>query len=449
MRRALGAVAVLGALLALQSTIASATNPSPSPAPCASPGAASTGRTAPASPGRTGCPAPTDPNQALYQQLESRLGGDIATALATEQRVAATLDQFSNTSQLLTDQVSHEEDVISSLEDQIAQLDSQIADTQARVDVEKTQLAAMSVAIYRQPDSFWILIARSGNLQEALVATADAVVAGQHAHALQAKLEADLAKLQADRHARQDDLDRENGTLDLLNANLNALQEVMSEQNDVSSQLDDLVNQIQTAQGQLQNQPPGVTAALAQLLEAQEQDLIQRSYQTAWSQAQVGVGVALVNGHLPVGKPIQGLALSWPLMPFSFTITQPFGPTNVVLEPAYGQYRHFHTGIDIAAPLGSPVMAAADGVVVAVGHGYIGYGNFVVIAHGGGIATLYGHLLQTNVLVGDAVVRGQVIGLEGSSGFSTGPHVHFELRVNNQVVDPMPYLPVPGTGWSG
>ena len=305
----------------------------------------------------------------------------------------------------------------------------------------------MSRAIYRQPDSFWLLIARSGNLREALVATADAVVAGQRAHALQTRLEADLAKLQADRQARQDDLDRESATLQLLSANLSSLQEVMSLQTDVNGQLADLVTQIQTAKDHLQNQPPDVTASLAQLLESQEQDLILRSYETAWAEAQVGTGVALVNHELPVGRPIAGLALSWPMT--HFQITQPFGPSTVVLEPAFGPYKHFHTGIDIAAPLGTTVMAAADGVVVAVGHTTIGYGNYVVIAHGGGIATLYGHLLDTSVKVGDRVVRGQMIGLEGSTGLSTGPHVHFELRVNDQVIDPMPYLPVPGTNWSG
>jgi len=73
----------------------------------------------------------------------------------------------------------------------------------------------------------------------------------------------------------------------------------------------------------------------------------------------------------------------------------------------------------------------------------------VIIAHGGGIETLYGHLLATTVSVGARVIRGQEIGLEGSTGFSTGPHVHFELRKDNQVVDPMPYLPVPGTNWAG
>ncbi|HKC19475.1 MAG TPA: peptidoglycan DD-metalloendopeptidase family protein, partial [Candidatus Dormibacteraeota bacterium] len=423
MRRALAAAALAGAIFAVQASSGFADS-SPSPCPSAASGA------------RTSCSTPpVDPNAAHYAQLETRLGGDIATALATEQRVSATLDQFATTEQVLTDEVTQEEQVISNLEDQIAQLDQQIADTETRIQVEKDQLAAMSRAIYRQPDSFWLLIARSTNLHEALLATADAIVAGQRAHALQTKLEADLAKLQADRQAREDDLNRENATLDLLNANLSSLQEVMGEQTDVGSELGDLITQIQGAKDQLTNQPPSVTDDLAQLLESQMQDLVQRSYETAWSQAEVGVGLAMVNQNLPVGKTIQGLALSWPMA--SFVITQPFGPTSVLLEPPYGPYKHFHTGIDISAALGTPVMAAADGLVVAVGHSDFGYGNYVVIAHGGGIATLYGHLLQTNAKVGDKVVRGQVIGLEGSTGFSTGPHVHFELRVNDQVIDPM------------
>jgi murein DD-endopeptidase MepM/ murein hydrolase activator NlpD len=438
-RRTLAVAGVVGALIALQGSNAFADS-SPSPSPCPTPSAASASRTS--------CPTtPVDPNQAAYTLLESRLGGDIATALATEQRVAATLDQFAGAEQALNDQVAQEEQVISNLQDQIAALDQQISDTEARIEVEKQQLAAVSRAIYRQPDSFWLLIARTSSLHEALLATADAIVAGQRAHALQTKLEADLAKLQADLQARQNDLDRENGTLDLLNANLSSLQEVMSEQTDVSSQLGDLLSQLQVAKDQLTNQPPSVTNDLAQLLESQMQDLVQRSYQTAWAQAQVGVGLAMVNQKLPVGKTIQGLNLSWPMQ--SFVITQPFGPTSVLIEPPYGPYKHFHTGVDISAPLGTPVMAAADGLVVAVGHSNFGYGNFVVIAHGGGIATLYGHLLQTTTNVGDTVVRGQVIGLEGSTGFSTGPHVHFELRVNDQVIDPMPYLPVPGTSWPG
>ncbi len=436
MKRALVASALMTAFVSLQMSTATATTPTP----CPSPSAASDGRV-------TCTAAPVDPNQAAYDLLKTRLGGDIAKALAAEQQLSAVLDQFSATELLLNSEVAREEALIARLEEEIAKLDAQIADTEARIEVEKQQLASMSRAIYRQPDSFWLLIARSGNLREALVATADAVVAGQRAHALQTRLEADLAKLQSDRQAKQADLDRENTTLDLLNANLDSLQEVMRRQSDVSDQLASLIAQIQAAQEHLANQAPEVTAALTQLLEAQEQDLILRSYQNAWTEAQVGIGLAMINGELPVGKTIAGLALSWPMS--HFTITQAFGPSNVLLEPPFGPYKHFHTGIDLAAPLGTPVMAAADGLVVAVGHSSMGYGTYVVIAHGAGIATLYGHLLLTNANVGDRVGRGQLIGLEGSTGLSTGPHVHFELRVNDLAIDPMPYLPVPGTSWSG
>ena len=351
----------------------------------------------------------------------------------------SALNQTSASVLILTDQITREETLIANLQDQIAQLDSQIADTQARIDVEKEQVAAMARAIYRQPDSLWMLIARTGNLSQALQATSDAVVAGQRAHTLQSRLEADLMKLQADRAARQADLDRENATLDRLSTSLSTLNDLLSTQTDITNQVADLITQIQTADNNLQNQAPDVTAALATLLESQEQDLLRQSTQAAWDQAHVGVGLALVTHMLPTGTTVSGLILSWPMA--GGRVTQPFGPSDLLLEPPLGRYAHFHTGIDMAAAFGTTVTAAAAGVVVAVGHSSIGYGNYVVIGHGGGIMTLYGHLLETDVLVGSTVARGQRIGLEGSTGWSTGPHVHFELRVNDSVVDPMPYLP--------
>ena len=425
MKRALAALAIGGALAAVQLANVTATGSSPCP---------STGT---ASASRITCPA----TQAAYDQLESRLGGDLSKALDAQRRLTVALNQSAAQEQLLSDQIAQEQALIANLQDEIAQLDAQISDTEDRIEVEKQQLSVMARAIAREPNSLWLLIARTGNLRDALTATADLVVAGERAHALQAQLEADLAKLQADLQARQNDLDTANAAEDFMTSNMSALEDVMSQQNDTSSQLSDLASQIQDAQTGLQNQPPDVTAALAQLLEAQEQDLIERSYQEAWNQAQVGTGLAMLTHELPLGQAIAGLTLSWPMA--TFQITQAFGPTSFVLEPPLGSYAHFHTGVDMAAPLGTPVMAAADGVVVAVGHTSVGYGNFVIIAHGGGIATLYGHLLATQVLVGDRVARGQQIGREGSTGYSTGPHLHFELRINDQVVDPMPYLPVP------
>jgi murein DD-endopeptidase MepM/ murein hydrolase activator NlpD len=363
----------------------------------------------------------------------------MARAVASAHQLDAALDLTAANLQTLSAEIASEEARIADLEAQIAKLDSQIADTQGRIEVEKAQIASLARAIYRQPDSMLAVIARAGNLHDALVASADLVVAGQHAHALQASLEADLAKLEADRTARLADLDREKGVMAQLSASLATMSNLISEQNDISSQLAALMAQLTGAVAGLTNQPPSVTAALAQLLEQQEQDLIVRAYQAAWSQAQVGAGLAIVTRSLPVGTTLPGLTLSWPMK--GARITQPFGPSTLLLEPPLGAYPHFHTGIDIAAAFGTRVTAAADGVVVAVANTRVGYGNYVIVAHGGAIMTLYAHLLETDVRVGDRVARGQRVGLEGSSGLSTGPHLHFELRVNDQVTDPMPYLP--------
>jgi murein DD-endopeptidase MepM/ murein hydrolase activator NlpD len=98
-----------------------------------------------------------------------------------------------------------------------------------------------------------------------------------------------------------------------------------------------------------------------------------------------------------------------------------------------------HEGIDIAVPTGTPVAAAASGTVITAGW-LGGYGNLVVIDHGNGLATAYGHNSGLAVGVGQSVAQGQVIAYSGSTGHSTGPHVHFEVRVNGSPVDPLGYL---------
>jgi LysM repeat protein len=100
-----------------------------------------------------------------------------------------------------------------------------------------------------------------------------------------------------------------------------------------------------------------------------------------------------------------------------------------------------HLGIDIAAGLGAPVYASDSGVVVTAGWNSSGYGNVIMIDHGNGYSTVYGHLSQINVSLCSPVTQGQVIGLAGSTGNSTGAHLHFEVRLNGQYVDPWYVLP--------
>lgn len=121
-------------------------------------------------------------------------------------------------------------------------------------------------------------------------------------------------------------------------------------------------------------------------------------------------------------------------------------PSDGPATSGYGMRRHpisgtsrMHTGVDFGAPMGASIYAATDGTVVSAGWRG-GYGLAVVVDHGGGVATLYAHASRLNVSPGQRVSRGQVIAATGSTGQSTGPHLHFEVRVNGQPRDPMPYL---------
>lgn len=109
-------------------------------------------------------------------------------------------------------------------------------------------------------------------------------------------------------------------------------------------------------------------------------------------------------------------------------------------NPFGGRGYEYHQGQDIDAAYGTPVAVAASGKIIIAGW-QRGYGNVVYVDHGSGLSTRYGHLSQIDVILGQEVTLGQTIGLVGSTGRSTGPHLHYEVRINNQPVDPRQYLP--------
>ncbi len=115
-------------------------------------------------------------------------------------------------------------------------------------------------------------------------------------------------------------------------------------------------------------------------------------------------------------------------------ITSPFGPRCL----SNGDCAN-HPGIDIGVPSGTPIHAAAAGTVIIAGW-VDGYGNLVAIDHGNGLSTLYAHQSRLGVSVGQSVGQGAVVGYSGCTGYCFGPHLHFEVRVNGDPVDPMGYL---------
>ena len=125
------------------------------------------------------------------------------------------------------------------------------------------------------------------------------------------------------------------------------------------------------------------------------------------------------------------------VMPVQGTVTSAFGYRADPFTSSFS----LHGGYDIGAPAGTPIVAATDGVVALAETGTGSYGNYIIIKNEQ-VQTLYGHLLKVGVTVGQSVKKGQLIGQCGSTGRSTGPHLHFEVRVNGTRIDPAPFLSV-------
>ena len=137
------------------------------------------------------------------------------------------------------------------------------------------------------------------------------------------------------------------------------------------------------------------------------------------------------------GSSVSSYGFSWPCS--ARGISCPFGPRY---HPITGVYSN-HSGMDIAASYGSPIYACASGTVTTAEYG-TAYGYHVVINHGNGFSTLYGHMVRYTVHAGQYVTRGEVIGYVGSTGWSTGPHLHLTMYYNGSLVDPQKYLPAGG-----
>ena len=191
-----------------------------------------------------------------------------------------------------------------------------------------------------------------------------------------------------------------------------------------------LRGELLSTQGKLAGARAGKSHALV-LTKKQEASEIQEAQAIQDASAAIEAKIRAVDsgsgdGSEPPAAP-SAAGFIWPV---SGPITSPFGMRWGVLHP----------GIDIGVPEGTPIHAAAAGTVIYCGE-ESGYGNLVVIDHHNGLATAYGHQSRIAVSCGQNVAQGDIIGYSGCTGFCTGPHVHFEVRVNGNPVDPLGYLP--------
>ncbi len=194
--------------------------------------------------------------------------------------------------------------------------------------------------------------------------------------------------------------------------------EITTITNQIQAQTQDLEAQLQLQQQLLANDSDRATLQAAQ---------------TQLSQDSAQLEALIQQWNAPANNPNSGTGTY--ILPHNGEISDTYGWRK---HPVLGRQR-LHAGIDFKGPYGSPIQAADAGVVAFAGW-YGGYGRTVVIEHGDGFATLYGHTNKMFVTVGQPVEQGEAIAEIGSTGISTGPHLHFELRQNGKPIDPAPYL---------
>jgi murein DD-endopeptidase MepM/ murein hydrolase activator NlpD len=377
--------------------------------------------------------------KAVIDQIRAQLGSNLADAVAAQQQLRQSL--IDNAAQQADLQVK-----IADVQAKITDLDVQIADAQRReamlaqrIDTERAQLRQLARAIYQQPGSVLVALAQASSLSDLLTRVADLNVAGARATELKYSLAHDLNEVQVQRQKEQAARDEQIKQRDVLALQVAQLRDLQAKQEKSMAELQDKIAQTQNELYLLTRQSTQLAQQVADMLTQQQNAIIAAAMQSVWTQVQLWSQSNSV-GQIPTSAGHSTkYRFVWPAP--SAQVSQGFGPTSLPFEPPYGAYPHFHTGMDLVEPFGSPIYAADDGLVALVGSSSSGYGNYIVIAHSGGLDTLYGHLSAALVAVGQTVAQGQPVGLEGSTGNSTGAHLHFELRINQKPVDPAPYLP--------
>ncbi len=344
------------------------------------------------------------------QNLQNQIEESTGQLEYVQEELSSTIVQI----QQLDDTIAQAEQEIEDFNTQLTELQAQVDETTANLEAlqknyeeNEELLAERLVVLYEKGEtSFLDLLLNSSSLTDFL----------SNYYLLEQIVEADT-ELLASIEAEKTEVENTQKSLEEQKANLKILK-AKREQTYVSMQNNKTVqqnyfNQLSDSEKELQQKIEEYKA---------EEERIENLIRLAANQEYSGS--------------YTGGVMAWPIAKSGTYITSDFGIRE---HPIQGVVKK-HTGIDIGnAGFGAPVIAAADGVVTMASY-YGGYGNCVMINHGNGISTLYGHGQKILTTVGTEVKKGDLIMEVGSTGNSTGPHLHFEVRINGSPVDPKPYL---------
>jgi murein DD-endopeptidase MepM/ murein hydrolase activator NlpD len=417
-------------------------SPNPSPTPSSSPSASPSATAAP-TPAATSSPTTRPKDQLQNKEAQSQLIADLTASEAH----ALMLEKALNQSQLgliaLGQQILDSEKQVDQLDTRITTVNAQRAEVSARLQKDRAQLATVIRRLYKHQDNFFVSLIRAGGFGGFLQTIGYGDVLIDREHEMVRAVQADDVALAHTQTTLERSRVSKKSVLDRLVTARTALALAIGTEQDLQTQLQGTIDEGLTALDLMQTDTPDMAARRARLLKQKTESVLNQIEQAVFT------ADAFSNGVQVVAQDPVLLATGKLLVPVPHAkITQGFGPTSLTIEAGYAGFPHFHTGIDLGVPLGTPVFAAADGVVglarpmTDASGMLVGYGNYIVIQHDTGLKTLYGHLLAIGVKEGDTVKRGQLIGLVGTTGNSTGPHTHFEVRIENSPVDPMQMLPL-------
>jgi len=379
----------------------------------------------------------------LQQDLETNLQRAEAQEIALEQQLQATRDTIRQT----LEQIAATERRIAELEAQIAALQARIADARVQLARAKADYGAFVRSTYKAQADILPLLLKAPDFQAFLNRAASIqrlTTVGEQLLERIRRIEHELRLEEEQARLRKQEADARRA--DLLSQHA-ALEREQAKEQDLLYRLERSIAHVRSELVLIKDQSAAVAQRIVEIEIARQNRIIAEAEEAAWQQAQFWMAHNLFSLPEAGGQHSTKYPLIWPLPKGERTLL--FGPTTLWYEPPAFGYRHFHTGIDIASTQGSPILAADDGVVVAadqstLGGVSVGYGTYVIVAHHANYLSLYGHLLRFQVKPGDQLHQGQVIGFEGSTGNSTGPHLHFEFRYNGQPTNPLPFLPPNG-----
>lgn len=378
---------------------------------------------------------------AQKEELEAQIA-DLNSQKAAGLDAKANLDSLAAVTQ---QKIAAAETLSKQLSEQIETTSATISEREADIETTFNKFLDRLVVSYEEGEASYLsIILNSSDMGDFLTKMDMVSSMLEYDRNLKIQYQNEKTELEAAKQRLEEDSSLQEEILASLEAD-KAEYEALSEQqaNYIKSLEDDISKansalEAATAQDNALNEQ--LEAYLYQLAEQQRQLEAQRKAEEAARQA-AAAAAAASNGGTTDPAPTSGADASnyyvgggfaWPLPGYSY-ISSGFGWRTL------GGYSDFHRGIDIPAPYGTPIRASKGGqVVIATGHG--SYGNYVVIDHQNGESTLYAHQSMLGCSVGQYVNQGDVIGYVGSTGYSTGNHLHFEVRINGEAQNPMGYV---------